>query len=62
MRASDYKDANHREWLRHQRASSRIRATYQEIREDDGKIDRIVAEEERAHSRQFELHALATRG
>jgi hypothetical protein len=47
VRASDYRDANRRQYLRHQRAASRIMLVYQQVSEDSTQIDRIVAEEER---------------
>jgi hypothetical protein len=47
VRASDYREANRRQYLRHQRAGSRIIAVYQQVSEDSPQIDRIVAEEER---------------
>ncbi|HUI78339.1 MAG TPA: hypothetical protein VLY24_10490 [Bryobacteraceae bacterium] len=46
-RASDYREANRRQYLRHQRASSRIISAYQQICEDSEQIERIVAEEAR---------------
>lgn len=47
VRASDFREANRRQYLRHQRASSRIMSVYQQVRDDSEQIDRIVAEEER---------------
>ena len=47
VRASDYREANRRQYLRHQRASSRIMLVYQQVSDDSEQIDRIVAEEER---------------
>jgi hypothetical protein len=47
VRASDYREANRRQYLRHQRAASRIMLAYQQVSEDSEQIDRIVAQEER---------------
>lgn len=47
VRASDYREANRRQYLRHQRAASRIMLVYQQASDDSAQIDRIVAEEER---------------
>ena len=47
LRASDYREANRRQYLRHQRASSRIITVYQQVSEDAEQIDGIVAEEQR---------------
>ncbi len=47
VRASDYRDANRRQYLRHNRAASRIMLVYQQVSEDPEQIDRIVAEEQR---------------
>jgi hypothetical protein len=47
VRASDYREANRRQYLRHQRAASRIISVFQQVSEDSTQIDRIVAEEER---------------
>jgi hypothetical protein len=52
VRASDYREANRRQYLRHQRAASRVMLVYQQVSEDSTQIDRIVAEEQqpaRAH-------------
>ncbi|HEV3334368.1 MAG TPA: hypothetical protein VG096_25450 [Bryobacteraceae bacterium] len=47
VRASDYREANRRQYLRHQRAGSRILMVYEQVSEDSEQIDRIMAEEER---------------
>lgn len=47
VRASDYREANRRQYLRHNRAASRIMLVYQQVSEDPEQIDRIVAEEQR---------------
>jgi hypothetical protein len=47
VRASDYREANRRQYLRHNRAASRIMLIYQQVSEDPEQIDRIVAEEQR---------------
>lgn len=47
VRGSDYREANRKQYLRHQRAASRITTVYQQVSEDPAQIDRIVAEEQR---------------
>jgi hypothetical protein len=47
VRASDFREGNRRQYLRHQRAASRIMLVYQQVSEDSAQIERIVAEEER---------------
>jgi hypothetical protein len=47
VRASDYRDADRRQYLRHNRAASRIMLAYQQVSEDPEQIDRIIAQEQR---------------
>jgi hypothetical protein len=47
VRASDFREANRRQYLRYQRAGSRILMVYEQVSEDAEQIDRIVMEEQR---------------